>query len=220
MLAHIWCCLAVPTLSELAHRPFGLEFLSSGAPASQPLSTHLRHPLPPSSAHKMSLAASRAVLRHSTFAVRRAGIRNASSTSDAASAAKEKAAQAASTAQSKASEGLSRVTSSAGSALSKAGGIASGAVNTLANAGGRTGRLIGRIQCQYTQLKDQERVNWDCTKPLNLVGVSGIVCCPMQCLEMLCGSFTCRVSDTRIQSAHRLNGSNHQRTHHRTGTVG
>lgn len=94
----------------------------------------------------MSLAASRAVLRHSTFSVRRAGIRNASSTSEAAAAAKEKAAQA----QSKASEGLSKVTSSAGSALSKAGSAASGALNSLASAGGTTGRLIGRIQCQYS----------------------------------------------------------------------
>ncbi|KAF2751292.1 mitochondrial F1F0-ATP synthase-like protein g subunit [Sporormia fimetaria CBS 119925] len=90
----------------------------------------------------MSFAASRAVLRRTTFAVRRAGIRNASSTSDATAAAKEKAAQA----QSKASEGLTKVSSSAGSALSKAGSMASGAMNTLANAGGRTGRLVGRIQ--------------------------------------------------------------------------
>ncbi|KAF2277026.1 uncharacterized protein EI97DRAFT_432641 [Westerdykella ornata] len=90
----------------------------------------------------MSLAASRAVLRHSAFAVRRAGIRNASSTSETAAAAKDKATQA----QSKASEGLSKVTSSAGSALSKAGSAASGLLNTLASAGGRTGRLVGRIQ--------------------------------------------------------------------------
>lgn len=94
----------------------------------------------------MSLAASRAVLRRSTFAVRRAGARNASSTSEAAAAAKQKAAQA----QAKASEGLTRVTSSAGNALSKAGSAASGLLNTLANAGGRTGRLVGRIQCLYT----------------------------------------------------------------------
>ncbi|KAF2107553.1 putative mitochondrial F1F0-ATP synthase g subunit [Lophiotrema nucula] len=83
----------------------------------------------------MSLAASRAVLRHSTFAVRRAGIRNASSTSEVAGAAKEKAVEA----QSKASEGLSRVTSSAGSAVSRVGGA-------LGKVGGRTGRLIGAVQ--------------------------------------------------------------------------
>ncbi|KAF2736540.1 hypothetical protein EJ04DRAFT_511029 [Polyplosphaeria fusca] len=83
----------------------------------------------------MSLAASRAVLRHSTFAVRRAGVRNASSTTEAASAAKAKTAEV----QSKASEGLSKVTSSAGNALSKAGGA-------LEQVGGRTGGLIGSIQ--------------------------------------------------------------------------
>ncbi|KAF2268362.1 P-loop containing nucleoside triphosphate hydrolase protein [Lojkania enalia] len=83
----------------------------------------------------MSLAASRAVLRHSTFAVRRAGVRNASSTSDVANTAKEKTADA----QSKAAQGLSRVTSSAGSALSRVGGA-------LGKVGGRTGRLIGGIQ--------------------------------------------------------------------------
>ncbi|KAF2182530.1 mitochondrial F1F0-ATP synthase-like protein g subunit [Zopfia rhizophila CBS 207.26] len=87
----------------------------------------------------MSLAASRTVLRHSTFAVRRAGIRNASSTSEVAGAAKEKATNA----QSKASEGLSRVTSSAGSALTKVGSATAGA---LGKVGGRTGRLIGGIQ--------------------------------------------------------------------------
>ncbi|OCK82263.1 hypothetical protein K432DRAFT_380558 [Lepidopterella palustris CBS 459.81] len=86
----------------------------------------------------MSLAASRAVLRHSKFAVRRAAFRNASTTSEAAGAAK-KTAQA----TSKASEGLSRVTSSAGTALGKAGKFTA---NTLGRIGGRTGRLIGFIQ--------------------------------------------------------------------------
>ncbi|KAH7112469.1 mitochondrial F1F0-ATP synthase-like protein g subunit [Dendryphion nanum] len=87
----------------------------------------------------MSLAASRAVLRHSTFAVRRAGVRNASSTSEAANAAKDKTAEF----SKKAQEGLSRVTSSAGATISKAGTAAAGA---LGKVGGRTGGLIGRIQ--------------------------------------------------------------------------
>jgi len=89
----------------------------------------------------MSLAASRAVLRQSKFAVRRAGIRNASSTSEAAGAAKDKAAEA----SSKASEGLSRVTSSAGAAASKVGSAAASAADKV---GGRTGRLVGGVQGQ------------------------------------------------------------------------
>ncbi|KAF2128082.1 mitochondrial F1F0-ATP synthase-like protein g subunit [Dothidotthia symphoricarpi CBS 119687] len=116
----------------------------------------------------MSLAASRAVLRQSTFAVRRAGIRNASTTSETAGAAKDKVAskaseasskasdvaskasssakEASSTVQSKASEGLSKVTSSAGAAMSKAGDALNSAANSAAKVGGRTGRLVGRIQ--------------------------------------------------------------------------
>ena len=90
----------------------------------------------------MSLAASRQVLRRSTFAVRRAGIRNASSTSEAAGAAKEKA----SAISSKASEGLTRVTSSASAAASKVG---SAATNAASKVGGRTGRLINGVQGQY-----------------------------------------------------------------------
>ena len=93
----------------------------------------------PSPSTTMSLAASRAVLRHSTFAVRRAGVRNASSTSEAAGAAKDKAGETAS----KASQGLSRVTSSAGATLSKVGSATAG---TLGKVGGRTGRLIGSVQ--------------------------------------------------------------------------
>lgn len=85
----------------------------------------------------MSLAASRAVLRQSTFAVRRAGLRNASTTSEAAGAVKEKAAQA----SSKASEGLSKVQSSASEAASKVG---SAAEATKAQAGG----LMGTVQGQ------------------------------------------------------------------------
>ena len=90
----------------------------------------------------MSLTVSRAVLRRSQFAVRRATIRNASTNSEVAGSAKEKASQAAS----KASEGLSRVTSSAGSAIIKAGQFTSSALGGI---GGRTGRLIGFVQCQY-----------------------------------------------------------------------
>ncbi|KAF2868622.1 mitochondrial F1F0-ATP synthase-like protein g subunit [Massariosphaeria phaeospora] len=99
----------------------------------------------------MSLAASRAVLRHSKFAVRRAGVRNAS-TNEAAGAAKEKASDLQSKAadlQSKASEGLSRVTSSAGNAVSKVSAAASGAAEKV---GGRTGRTIGGIQSLIPQV--------------------------------------------------------------------
>ncbi|KAF2796501.1 hypothetical protein K505DRAFT_323238 [Melanomma pulvis-pyrius CBS 109.77] len=112
----------------------------------------------------MSLAASRAVLRHSTFAARRAGIRNASSTSEAAAAAKEKAADF----QSKASEGLSRVTSSAGSALSKAGSVTSEALGRSAEAlgkvGGRTGRVVGGIQSLIPQTVYYSKVGLELTK--------------------------------------------------------
>jgi hypothetical protein len=113
----------------------------------------------------MSLAASRAVLRHTTFAARRAGIRNASSTSEATAAAKQKTSDAAASAkdkasdaaaaakqraaefQSKASEGLSRVSSSAGAALSKAGSALGNSAEALSKAGGRTGQVAGTVQC-------------------------------------------------------------------------
>jgi hypothetical protein len=120
----------------------------------------------PSSFHiTMSLAASRAVLRHTTFAARRAGIRNASTTSEATAAAKQKTSEAAGTAkerasdaaasakqraaefQSKASEGLSRVSSSAGAALSKAGSALGNSAEALSKAGGRTGQVAGSVQC-------------------------------------------------------------------------
>ncbi|KAF2401779.1 hypothetical protein EJ06DRAFT_581027 [Trichodelitschia bisporula] len=77
----------------------------------------------------MSLTVSRAMLRRQQLVLRRAPFRNASS--DAASAAKERAAQL----QSKASEGLSRVTSSAGEAISKYGAVAGDAIGAV---GGRT----------------------------------------------------------------------------------
>lgn len=87
----------------------------------------------------MSIAASRAVLRRPAFAVRRSGVRNASTET-----AKEKAAQL----QSKASEGLSKVTSSAGAALSKFGAATENALNAVGKVGGRTGRLVGTVQGQ------------------------------------------------------------------------
>ncbi|KAA8651447.1 hypothetical protein EYZ11_011913 [Aspergillus tanneri] len=82
----------------------------------------------------MPATASRAVLRQSQFLARRAAVRNASSTSEAAS----KASEAASSAASKASEGLSRVSSSAGPALTNA-------ANALRKIGGRTGKVISFV---------------------------------------------------------------------------
>lgn len=78
------------------------------------------------------------LLRQPRITLQRAAFRNASTTSEAANAAKEKASQA----SSKASEGLSRVTSSASSAITKVGSAAGNAVGKI---GGRTGRLIGRV---------------------------------------------------------------------------
>lgn len=108
------------------------------------LSRHIQIPSPAAistlrTALTMSLAASRAVLRQSTFAVRRAGVRNASNTSEAAGAVKEKASEA----SSKASEGLTKVTSSASSAASKVGSTASDAANATS---GRVGGIVGRVQ--------------------------------------------------------------------------
>ena len=98
----------------------------------------------------MSFAVSRAVARQSRFAVRRAGIRTASTTSEAAGAAKEKAGDAASKVQSKASEGLTKVKSSADSAASSVSNAASNAAGTVNSAAsqaqGRVGRLIGAVQ--------------------------------------------------------------------------
>jgi hypothetical protein len=96
---------------------------------------------PPSTAHPrrrsitMSFVASRAVVRQSQFAVRRAGLRNASTTSQAAGAAKEKAAEV----SSKASEGLSKVQSSASS-------VASQASNAAGKAQGKASGIVGRVQ--------------------------------------------------------------------------
>ncbi|OAK97536.1 hypothetical protein IQ06DRAFT_254092 [Phaeosphaeriaceae sp. SRC1lsM3a] len=101
----------------------------------------------------MSLAASRAVLRQSTFAVRRAGIRNASTTAEATGVVKEKAAQA----SSKASEGLSKVQSSASSAASKVGDAAGA---TKAQAGG----LVGTVQGIVPQLTYYSKVGLELGK--------------------------------------------------------
>ncbi|KAH7086430.1 mitochondrial ATP synthase g subunit-domain-containing protein [Paraphoma chrysanthemicola] len=105
----------------------------------------------------MSLAASRAVLRQSTFAVRRAGIRNASTTSEATGAVKDKAAQA----SSKASEGLSKVTSSASEAASKVGSAASDAANATT---GRVGRLVGSVQSLIPRVTYYSRVGLELGK--------------------------------------------------------
>jgi hypothetical protein len=119
---------------------------------TNPISARHLHSRP---ALTMSLAASRAVLRQSTFAVRRAGVRNASSTSEAAGAVKEKASEA----SSKASEGLSKVTSSASSAASKVGSAASDAANAT-NA--RVGGAVGRVQGQWTRHGHRGRRDWGC----------------------------------------------------------
>lgn len=89
----------------------------------------------------MSFAASRAVLRHSRFAVRRPALRNASTTSEAA---KEKASQA----TSKAAEGLSRASASGTAALQKASQFGGAALQRLASAGGRTAKVAGFVQCK------------------------------------------------------------------------
>src|ERR1700750_1334675 len=99
----------------------------------------------------MSLCLSRAVRRQQQLVLRRATFRNASSTSEVASSAKERAGQAASKAQ----EGLSRVTSSAGATISKAG---SAAGKMLGGIGGRTGRLIGFVQCTFSQAPDEASI--------------------------------------------------------------
>lgn len=109
--------------------------------ASKSISTSISSSLPPT----MPLALSRATLRQSQFLLRRTNLRNASSTTEAASNAASKAQQTGSKAVSQASEGLSRVTSSAGPAIS---GAASRVGNALKGIGGRTGRIIGFVECK------------------------------------------------------------------------
>ncbi|OJD35399.1 atp synthase subunit g [Diplodia corticola] len=87
----------------------------------------------------MSLAASRAVLRQSRFALRRPAARHASNTSEAA---KEKAAQA----TSKASEGLARASATGSAAFAKASQFGGAALQRLASAGGRTAKVAGFVQ--------------------------------------------------------------------------
>ena len=111
---------------------------------------HLHRPLHADAPITMSFAVSRALVRQSRFAVRRAGLRNASTTSEAAGAAKEKAGDAAAKVQSKASEGLTKVKSSAETAASKVSETASNAASTVnstaSQAQGRVGRLVGAVQ--------------------------------------------------------------------------
>ncbi|KAF1954629.1 mitochondrial F1F0-ATP synthase-like protein g subunit [Byssothecium circinans] len=102
----------------------------------------------------MSAVASRAVLRQSRFAVRRAGVRNASSTTEAA---KEKATEA----SSKASEGLSRVTSSAGAAASKA---SSATANAAGQAQAKTGGIVQRVQALIPRVTYYSRVGLELGK--------------------------------------------------------
>ncbi|KAH6643149.1 mitochondrial ATP synthase g subunit-domain-containing protein [Boeremia exigua] len=116
----------------------------------------------------MSFAASRALVRQSRFAIRRAGMRNASTTSEAAGAAKEKAGDAASKVQSKASEGLTKVKSSAESAASSVSTAASNAAGTVNSAAGkaqgRVGRLVGAVQGLIPQATYYGRVGLELGK--------------------------------------------------------
>jgi hypothetical protein len=138
-----WCCVPEPFGKWSVRSEKSSHCRSSFQPDEQttgdnPIST-------PSQRIKMSLAASRAVLRQSTFTVRRAGIRNASTTAEATNTVKDTASKV----QSKASEGLTKVTSSASST---AAGVGQAASNTAAGAGqavsnttqaatGRVGRM-------------------------------------------------------------------------------
>jgi hypothetical protein len=107
--------------------------------------------------------ATRALLRQSRYLLRRQNIRQASTTAETATKAKDAAADTASNAKntasgaaSKAAEGLSRVTSSGGSIIY---GAASSAANALNSVGGRTGRAIAFVRdCKsWTRLR---RIDW------------------------------------------------------------
>jgi hypothetical protein len=156
LLTQIWCCddiMVVLRLLLLRSRKLGRtdvrekledtpEREKQARPTFQPhqrAGSNTSIVKPPPIHITMSLAASRAVLRQSRFTVRRAGIRNASSTSEAAGAVKDTAAQA----SSKASEGLSKITSSASAAAARVGSAAS---NAASASPGRVGGLIGRVQ--------------------------------------------------------------------------
>ncbi len=110
----------------------------------------------------MSLPASRAVMRQSRFMLRRTAFRNASTTAEATQKASEgasKAKETASAATSKASEGLSRVSSSAGSGISR---YTQGVTSFVSRIGGRTGRMISFVECEYTSLRSllSDKANW------------------------------------------------------------
>lgn len=92
----------------------------------------------------MSLYLSRAVVRQQQLLLRRPIFRGQSTTSEAATKAKEVTGQV----QSKASEGLSRVQSSAGSAINRIGSAAGSAMNALGGIGGPIGRLVNFVQCE------------------------------------------------------------------------
>ncbi|KAF7510093.1 hypothetical protein GJ744_007197 [Endocarpon pusillum] len=85
------------------------------------------------------MSPARAILRQTRFLLRRNNLRQASTTSEVATKAKETASQT----TSKASEGLSKVTSSAGGII---GSAASRAQNVMSRVGGRTGRLVSFVQ--------------------------------------------------------------------------
>lgn len=98
----------------------------------------------------LSAVAPRVMLRHSRFVARQT-IRRHASTTEAASSAASKSKDAASNATSKASEGLSKVTSSAGPALRGAAQGVSTAVGRIGGRiGGPAGRVIGLVECEYT----------------------------------------------------------------------
>ena len=100
------------------------------------------------SAPMSAIAPPRLMLRHTRFVARQTTRRHASTTEAAKEAIQNTAAKSKETAsnvESQASQGLSRVTSSAGSALS---GAAQSASNVAGRIGGRTGRLIGFVQCE------------------------------------------------------------------------
>ena len=119
----------------------------------------------------MSLAASRAVLRQTTFTVRRAGIRNASTTAEATNTVKDTASKA----QSKASEGLSKVQSSASSAASSAGSAVN---NASQQATGRVGRMVNFVQGQFYSMQRRgvkgSQWHWGFEAPWKELGVNRV----------------------------------------------
>ncbi|PCG92074.1 ATPase, F0 complex, subunit G, mitochondrial [Penicillium occitanis (nom. inval.)] len=87
----------------------------------------------------MSPMATRAALRQSRFLIRRTAIRHNSSTTEAATKAKQVTEQA----TSKASEGLSKVSSSAGPAIA---GAAQNVGNALRKVGGPVGKVVTFVE--------------------------------------------------------------------------